>query len=160
MRLRGRVALLVASAALLAPGCAPLECLHPDCSTIDSIAANVRLCGFPRDQVDMSGEVSKGVVRVGQEIPLRLEGDLERVVSVRWSVDSQSFAPNPPRVTLVARSNESAVLTGLATGGTHPADYLFVGADLVFRDGTEDFAAVAYCRGGDWIPADHIVVVP
>ena len=158
---RCRAFLLTALAGFLAAGCDSHECLHADCSVIDAVGANVRLCGFPQQQLDLSGEISRGLVHVGQQIPLHLEGDLDRVVSVRWEIGSQSFAPNPPRVSLVPRSRTSAVLTGLATGGTHPADYLFVSAALVFRDGTEDGATVAYCRGQeDWYPAYHVVVVP
>jgi hypothetical protein len=128
---------------------------------VDSFAANIRLCGFPREQVDASGEFSKSFLHVGQVLPLQLRGDLDRLVSVKWQVDSQSFAPNPPDVRLDPRSSTAAMLTAVAAGGTHPADYVFVGAELLFRDGSEGWATVAYCQGeGEWHPADRIIVVP
>ena len=160
---RSRAVLLAAAAGLVTQGCGYGwgDCLHPDCSVVDSIAANIRLCGFPREQVDASSEFSKSFMHVGQVIPVQLRGDLDRLASVKWQVSSQSFAPNPPRVTLDARTGTAALLTAVAPGGTHIADYVFVGAELVFRDGTEGFATVAYCRGeGEWHPADHIIVVP
>jgi hypothetical protein len=163
MLARARFALLAALAGGVLEGCDGRPCLHSDCSTIDSIAANVRLCGFPRDQIDgiLSGQgFSTGIVHVGQRIPLRLRGDLDRVVSITWRVDSQSYAQNPPRVSLVPLSNTTAMLTGLATGGPDRTDYVFVAADLVFRDGTESVATVAYCPGDGFIPADHVFVVP
>jgi hypothetical protein len=152
---------LTAVAGLLAHGCGYGECLHPDCSIVDSFAANIRLCGFPREQVVEGSEFSKSFMHLGQVIPVQLRGDLDRLVSVKWQVSSQSFAPNPPGVRLDPRTSTAALLTAVSAGGTHPTDYVFVGAELVFRDGTEGWATVAYCQGeAEWHPAEHIVVVP
>ena len=159
MPTRGRALRTSALAGLLLAGCDGRICLHSPCRVSDSIDANVRLCGFPLEQIDRSGEVSKGVLRVGQRISLRLEGDLDRVVSVAWSVKPPAHAPNPPHVALERRSDSGAVLVGLAPGGTHPADYVWAYVDLVFADDTESVAVVAYCRDdSDWIPANHVVV--
>jgi hypothetical protein len=157
MPTRGRAFYTAVLAAVLLPGCD--VCLYPPCRVLDSIEANVRLCGFPLEQIDHSGEVSKGVLRVGQQILLRLEGDRDRMVSVAWSVNPPAHAPNPPHVTFERRSNAGAILVGLAPGGNHPADYVWASAHLAFVDGTESVAVVAYCRGdSDWSPANHIVV--
>lgn len=146
---------------LLLAGCTDIgPCLHADCRAVDSIYANVRLCGFPQGQLDRSQETSRGLVRAGQQIPLRLEGKLDLVTSIRWRVSPQQNAPNPPTVTLDPTSGTAAVMTGVAVGGTHPADYVFVAAELEFKDGTDGVATVSYCRGDDRIPANHIVVVP
>ena len=132
-----------------------------ECRIADSSAADIRLCGFPREQVDASGEFSKSVMHVGQVIPVQLRGDLDRLVSAKWQVEPQRGALNPPEVRFEPRTPTAAMLTAVAVGGTHPTDYLFVGAELVFRDGTGGWATVAYCQGeGEWHPAERIVVVP
>ena len=158
MPTRGRALCTVAVAGLMLAACEWGNCLHSDCRMVDSFAANVRRCGFPGQQIDSSGEVSKGVLGVGQRISLQLKGDLDRVVSVTWIVKPPDYAPDPPRVALERRSDSGAVLVGLAPGGTHPADFVFAYTDLVFRDGTTGVAGVAYCKGTDWTPAHHIVV--
>ena len=147
-----------ALAGLMLTACEGLNCLHSDCRVVDSFAANVRLCGFPGQQLDSSGEVSQGVLGVGQRISVQLKGDLDRVVSVNWMVKVPAYAPNPPRVALERRSDSAAVLVGLAPGGTHPADFAWAYTDLVFRDGTTGVAVVAYCKGSGWTPAHHLVV--
>ena len=158
MPTRGRALCTAALAGLMLAGC-DRNCLHSDCSVIDSIAANVRLCGFPLEQIDRIGEGSIGVLRVGQRISLRLKGDLDRVVSVDWSVKPSEHAPNPPRLTFERRSDNGAVLVALAPGGTDPVDYVWATAHIVFRDGTETGAPPAYCRDdSDWIPANRIFV--
>lgn len=149
---------IAALAGLSLTGCEARDCLVSDCRLIDSSTANVRLCGFPLQQIDRSGGVSTGTLRIGQQVPLRLQGGLDRLASVTWFLEPPAHAPNPPQVALEPRPNNSAVLIGLAPGGTHPADYVWASAHLVFKDGSDGVAPVAYCSGSDWIPADHVVV--
>lgn len=152
--------LLAAVAGLITHGCGNPECLMSDCQIIDSSAARIRLCGFPREQV-VEGEFAKSFMHVGQAIPVQLRGDLDRLVSVKWRVEPQSGAPNPPDVRFDPRASTAAMLTAVAVGGSHPTDYVFVSAELLFRDGSEGWATVAYCQGeAEWHPANQIIVVP
>jgi len=133
---------------------------------IDAVAAQVRLCGFPASQLDLSQVgpphylTSIGRVQVGQRLPLELRGDLDRIASINWEVRVNDYAPHPPRLRLIATGRYEASLVGEAPGGDDPADYAWADAAIVFKDGSEDAAAVSVCESGNWQPAVHLLVVP
>lgn len=133
------------------------SCLHPDCSLIDSFAANLRLCGFPRDQL-ATAELGTSFIRQGQRMELRLVGQMDRVRTITWEVTQRIPGSRPPQVRLTPTSRITAVLEGVAPGGGSPIDDVFVGAALTFQDGSEGGAGLAWCRGSDWIPANRLVV--
>lgn len=148
-------------AAVTAVSCGDFgRCLHADCRAIDSIYANVRLCGFPLSQIDRSSEFSRSHIRQGQRIPLELKGKLDLVRTIEWSAGPRIPSGQPIIARLVPTSRTTAVLEGLTAGGEGPTGDWFVGASLTFQDGTDGWAPVAHCRGDDWIPATGIVVRP
>lgn len=132
-------------------------CLHADCRVIDSFAASIYLCGFPRDQLATT-ELGTSFIRQGQRIELRLVGDMKRVRTIRWEVTQRIEGSTPPQVRLTPTSGTTAILEGIAPGGGSPIDDVFVGAPLTFQDGSQGGAPLAYCRGSDRIPANRLVV--
>ncbi len=156
-----RLALLLTAAGVSLAGCNPGlgYCLHADCSTIDAIAAEVYLCGFPGDQLGSPGSLTvPSFIRPGQRLELRLMGDLDRIQTIQWEASARNPRSVPPVVRLTPTSRTTAVLEGISPGGDSLADDVFVGAPLTFKDGTEATAPLAYCGGGSRIPVGRLVV--
>ena len=81
------------------------------------------------------------------------------VRSLSWSV--RALGQHPPVVRLTGTWTFGATLEGVAAGGTGERNYALVGADIVFRDGSQAWVSPSDC-GSDGLgtQADRIVVVP
>lgn len=129
--------------------------------TLDAYSANVRLCGFPSSQLvedPVGGRI--GRLHVGQRLPLQLRGDTDRIQTVSWTVDHPPAPQEPPVVRLTQTGRFTAVLEAVAAGGEGPRNYVFVWAEIVFKDGSEGGSSPSFCPGEGRVPADRIIVVP
>ena len=130
---------------------------------VDSMAAGLRLCGFPEKQLDTSHVgapeylSSVGYVHLSQRILLRLSGDMDRVASIRWVTEPTLPSQRPAHVRFVQVDSRSAFLEGVSLSGDD-ADFAYAAA--TFGDGTSDDAVVSVCVDGDWQPANRLVTVP
>lgn len=130
---------------------------------LDAFSTHIRLCGFPATQlVEHPNFGHFGRLRVGQRIPLKLDGETDRIASVRWSVEAvHDQAPHPPDVRFTPTGRYTATLEAVAAGGDAPTDYVFAGAGLTFQDGSEGGVNPGVCgSGGNWVPATRLAVVP
>jgi hypothetical protein len=127
----------------------------------DAFSGEVTLCGFPASQLVEHGPDGRhfGRLRVGQTLALEITDETGRIQTVSWRA-SDHDSPHSPLVRVTPTGRLTATLAALAVGGEGPTDYLYVVADLGFRDGSFRGVALASCDGGGWTGVDHIVVVP